>query len=624
VFHSIVIALLVIVVLVWLQRSLVRIGPTEVGLIGKRWSATRLKGENPVAFHGEAGYQAKLLMPGLRYVIWPLFWVERKPWVQIPPGQIGIIVAQIGESLPEGSRTAIYKQAFGSFTDLTAFIENHGQKGIQRKLLLPGALLPLHPVAFVVLTKGQRFGKPFSGLADMKVPGDNPFDLQIVPSASDRDGSDVIGVVTSFEGAPLEGGDIASRLGGFDDIASAEKVAGTPDTALIELILATKNHLHHNYQDGQAFLDNGGKVGVQHDPLLPGSYAINPFLFQVALQPMLVVEQGQVAVIKSYVGLPTENTSGDDFKFGALVKPGHRGVWREPIRTGKYAINPHCYSKEIVPTSILTLQWSNAPAEEHMLDKNLGPIVAKSKEGFEFTMDLDVQIHVPDVQAPRLISMTGTMQNLVDEILQAAVGNHFRDKLQSMTAVQFIEERQGVQEQAYAHIADKLKEYAAVETRGVYIQAMAMPKEITDVLKSRLVAAEQEDTYAAMQKAEVARRASEQAKGIADNQAELAKSDVSKEIARNQADARKSQADGEAEYIRKTASAEGLGKAEGYAKQVEVLGQAGTTIVNSLGTLKDLKDGTQIMPQVIVGAGGDLLQAVLARFAVPTVPATTE
>jgi hypothetical protein len=40
----------------------------------------------------------------------------------------------------------------------------------------------------------------------------------------------------------------------------------------------------------------------------------------------------------------------------------------------------------------------------------------------------------------------------VDEVLQAAVGNHFRDTLQSMPAVHFIETRQQVQRTAYERI----------------------------------------------------------------------------------------------------------------------------------------------------------------------------
>ena len=38
--------------------------------------------------------------------------------------------------------------------------------------------------------------------------------------------------------------------------------------------------------------------------------------------------------------------------------PGHQGIWREPLRTGKYTLNPRIYEAEIVPTSILTLNWS--------------------------------------------------------------------------------------------------------------------------------------------------------------------------------------------------------------------------------------------------------------------------
>jgi len=110
---------------------------------------------------------------------------------------------------------------------------------------------------------------------------------------------------------------------------------------------------------------------------------------------MLVVEQGQVAVIKAYVGLATVDISGPEFKFGSLVRPGHRGIWQEPLRTGKYPINPRCYQAEIVPTLILTLNWAEVISEAHRLDARLESIEAKSREGFVFTLDLQVQIHVP-------------------------------------------------------------------------------------------------------------------------------------------------------------------------------------------------------------------------------------
>ena len=91
---------------------------------------------------------------------------------------------------------------------------------------------------------------------------------------------------------------------------------------------------------------------------------------------------------------------------------------REPLRTGKYPINPRCYAAEVVPTSILTLNWAQAVSQAHNLDSQLSPIEGKSREGFVFRIDLQVQIHVPDTKAPKVISMVGTMQNLVNEVLQ--------------------------------------------------------------------------------------------------------------------------------------------------------------------------------------------------------------
>jgi len=63
--------------------SIFNIGQTEVGLVSKRFGK-RLPDENPIAMNGEAGYQAKLLMPGFRFKLWFLYSVKKFPWVQVP------------------------------------------------------------------------------------------------------------------------------------------------------------------------------------------------------------------------------------------------------------------------------------------------------------------------------------------------------------------------------------------------------------------------------------------------------------------------------------------------------------------------------------------------------------
>ncbi|MDI6830593.1 MAG: SPFH domain-containing protein [Actinomycetota bacterium] len=629
------IAVAVIVpVLLLVLPSFRRIGPTQVGLVTKRFSFKKLSEDNPIAFRGEAGYQAELLMPGLRFKFWIVFRVEKYPWVQVPAGEIGVVIAQVGAPLPIGAKSAVYRREFGNFTDLEGFIANGGQKGVQRPVLPPGTMVPIHPVAFLVITKDKVYGLPVSpelkkladrdGILTPQSFGLHPNHLDLVrispqPSPGGEHLIDMVGIVTTYEGDPLPSGAIASRLGAFEDIAEMER-QGASDLELIEALLGSKNNLHNNYQDFQAFLDNGGKIGLQHDPLLYGAYALNPFLVGVELVPMLVVEQGQVAVIKAYVGLSTVDTSGVEFKFGSLVRPGHRGIWQEPLRTGKYPINPRVYQAEIVPTAILTLNWAEATSEAHLLDRQLKQIVAKSREGFIFAIDLQVQIHVPDTRAPKVISMVGTMQNLVNEVLQAAVGNHFRDKLQSMQAVQFIETRQKVQEEAYDHIRAKLDDYQ-VETKGVYIQDVVFPPDLVRVLTEREIARQEIETFQRQKDAQVQRIETEQAKGTADMQAELAKSKVGVDIKINDANARKAEADGEAFYIRQTGAARGaeveavgMARAKAYKAQVEALGQGPTALVNSVDALS--RSGVSFVPQILVAGGGNggVLEALAAQL----------
>lgn len=614
------VAVPLIVLAILILPSIRVIGPDQVGLVIKRFGLKKLREGEVIAFHGEAGYQADLLLPGWRFKLWIVYRVSKHPMVQIPAGQIGVVIAQVGKPLDPGAKSGVYRKEFGDFRDLRKFVALGGQKGVQRPVLPPGTVAPIHPVGFLVITKDRVYGVPISPeLQAQKRLGPEtwglkPEDLMVtviepirrrLPSG-EIEQVDVVGIVETFEGPPLDPGDIAGRLGGFSDIEELE-ARGADDLELVNAVLNSKNVLHNNYQDYQAFLDHGGRIGIQHDPLLYGAYNLNPFLVRVTQVPMLVVEQGEVAVIKSYVGLEPRDVSGGEFRFGTLVRPGHRGIWREPLRTGKYAINPYCYDHEIVPTYILTLNWALQTSEAHKLDRHLSQIVAKSREGFVFKIDLQVQIHIPDVQAPRVISAVGTMENLVDEVLQAAVGNHFRDKLQSMPAIMFIENRQRVQEEALEHISRQLRVYN-VDTRGVFIQDVILPEQLVEVLTQREIANQQIQTFRKQQEAETVRIETERQRGTADQQAELARSTVGIQIAKNQAAARIAQAEGEATYLEQVGTAKaaevravGLARAEAYAKQVEALGADYTALVNAVTALAG---GQQpFVPEVLVTGG---------------------
>ena len=231
-----IVAVAVVAVVVFM--SFWNIGPTEVGLVRKRFSLKRLRSGSPVALYGEAGYQADLLTTGLRFKLWPLFTVTRHPIVQIPAGQIGVVIAQVGNALPIGAKSAEYKPDFGNFQDVRAFMTGSGQKGVQRSVLPPGTVAPIHPVGFLVVAKNHVYGVPVAeeyvhllrdkngggfthkafGLSDdqMKV-------VRIEPrTAADGKVVDMVGIVTTLEGSPSPKGAMANRLGDFEDIAALE------------------------------------------------------------------------------------------------------------------------------------------------------------------------------------------------------------------------------------------------------------------------------------------------------------------------------------------------------------------------------------------------------------------
>ncbi|HSP56068.1 MAG TPA: hypothetical protein VLS25_10820, partial [Dehalococcoidia bacterium] len=85
-----------------------------------------------------------------------------------------------------------------------------------------------------------------------------------------------VGMIESIDGLPLEPGRIFAR-----------RVEG-----------------HDTYQDGEAFLRNGGQKGPQVDVLPPGQYRINTYLFTVRNLPAVYIAQGQVGVVNARDGEP--------------------------------------------------------------------------------------------------------------------------------------------------------------------------------------------------------------------------------------------------------------------------------------------------------------------------------
>ncbi|MCA0228797.1 hypothetical protein LCH21_05140 [Patescibacteria group bacterium] len=634
----IVIGLVVLIVLFVFAKSFMFVREGYNAFLTKNFGGKSLENNGFIALNGENGIQPGALATGPHLRLWPMFSNRKVPIISIPDKTFGIVISQVGAPIPTGATSAAYKPEYGNFQDVKSFVDNGGQQGVQRHVLTPGTYT-IHPDAFIVVTVNGTYGRPVNRDAEQMVQLAQSKDLHYVTIPTDQ-----VGILTALDGPPLEPGTIAGRIGSFDDIRSLE-ASNASSNEVIQTVLGDHNALHNNYQDAQAFLDAGGRRGLQHDVLRSGDYAINPFLFKVDLQPMLVVEQGQVAVIKAYVGLPTEDKSGETYKFGSIVAPGHEGIWSDVIRTSKKGLNQTIYQPIIVPTSILQLNWADNVESEHGLDRELSTIVAKSNDAFEFAIELQVQIHIPDTNAAKVIGSVESIAKLVNEVLQAAVGNYFRDTLSKLAATDFIQTRSSVQQKATEYIKEYLNEYF-VEVRGVYIQDVRLPDDLAEVLRTREIANQKKQTYGAQKDAENARIDMEAMKGQADMQQQKAAAQVSVEINRANAEAAVAKATGDRKVLEELGAGEaakiraigeangsaaralGEGQAAGYQAQRDAIGAGQTAAVAVVDALS--KSQTPYMPQTLITGGGgggnllELLQLLVAQATTSKPQGTTE
>lgn len=157
-----IIAIILLVVVLFIISCFVYIGPKERGLLTKKFGAPLPQGDI-IAFNGEAGYQANLVQPGWRFVLKPIFSIAKIPLVQTTANGGGIIISQIGQDIPTGFINATGENlTLDDFRDPKLFLSKGGQKGIQRIMLPVSTSMEVHPIAFLVRTTQDIYGKPLT------------------------------------------------------------------------------------------------------------------------------------------------------------------------------------------------------------------------------------------------------------------------------------------------------------------------------------------------------------------------------------------------------------------------------------------------------------------------------
>jgi uncharacterized membrane protein YqiK len=525
--------LAVSILVLMVAMSAVLIRENQVGVVVKRFAvgAKALPESRVVALNGEAGYQAKTLPPGFHTGYW--FWqyrVLKYPLTAIPPGKIGLVIANDGDPMPV-DRILCRAVDCDNFQDTEKFLRGGGQKGRQAAILTTG-LYRINPILF-----------------------------QVVPDISiTKIDSDKVGIITVLDGAPMPVGQMAAKP--------------TPG--------------HDDFQSPDAFIRNGGVRGLQEQIILAGNYNINPWFAEIEEHPLLEVPIGHVGVVVSFVGEDLRDISGEAFTHGNIVRQGGKGVWDAPLYPGKHALNPRIMKVELVPTTNIVLNWASARSEAHKLDEKLSTITVRSKDGFTFNLDVSQIINIGATKAPWVISRVGSVRNLVAQVLEPIVGNYFRNSAQNYSVLDFLTNRAERQQEARKHISDAIREYD-VQSVDTLIGDITPPGDLMNTLTARKIAEEQQKTFQVEEQTQRTRQELERQKALADKQRELMNSEQDVKVAEMHAKAAVESAQGDSHVASRRAEGEALARrsiGEAEAAIVAVKGRNEAEAIRAIGQAK--------------------------------------
>lgn len=570
----VVVALVLLVILPSVTLGLVIISERQVGVVVKKFDLKRrsLEPGKLIALNGAPGYQADTLAPGWHLGYWPwMYTVHKVPVTVIPQGEIGLVVANDGASIP-AQRILAKVIECDDFQNARQFLTNGGEKGRQLGILTAGTYR-INTALFTIITADN------APVHDM-----SPDDLKVYQVEPD-----MVGIVTTLDGEPIAEGEIAGLY--MDG--------------------------HDNFQNAQAFMDAGGKRGLQEQVLLSGLWNLNPWFVQVEQVPMTAIPIGYVGVVISFIGKAHEDISGIEFKHGDLVHVGHKGVWATPLYPGKHPLNTRVMRVELVPTTNIVLNWASR-TEAHNYDNKLSSITVRSSDGFGFTLDVSQIIHIGMMEAPKVISRVGSVQNLVDHVLQPIVGNYFRNAAQTYTVLDFLIARSERQAEAAQHIVRALRTYD-VEAIDTLIGDINPPEKLMETLTDRKIAEEQRKTYQVQQAAQEQRQLLVRETAQANIQQDMVAAERSVNIAELHAQAEVQRANGEAQAVRLIAQGEaeairakGEAQADAYRAGAQAMGVDGYTAVQLMQVVG--QNHIRILPEIMVGGSegkGSIAEALL-------------
>ncbi len=645
-------------------QSIIVVGGREIAVIERRWLGRNMPRGRVLAMWREVGIQARTLGPGLHVLIPYLYKARKTPFTIIGEEEVGVVESIDGSPIPAGKIFARVAREHNSFQDGEAFLDNGGEKGPQLEILPPGnyrinpVLFNVRNISAIIVDKGKigivtaMDGGPIAvgRLLAQKAAGHSNYEngeafilnggqkgpqIEILLPGTYRINTDLfhveireatiipsgkVGLVTALDGVPL------------------------PETEYVAKAVPG----HNDFQDASQFLLSGGQRGPQYDVLKPGTYYINPLMFEIQLDDVAVVERGQVAVVVSNVGEEppqvrqiVEETArregGAEVRASQaaetekrlavgieryVVPKGFRGIQQEVAGPGIYYLNRRAFIVYVIDTTNITIDWDDSQ------QTHFDPLKVISRDGFEISVSVKVIIRVRPDQAPYMVAKIGSIDNLIQHVIHPMIDSSFRNQASSTSAMNFMQDRQDEQHKAEERARAELEKYH-VECVSVLICQITLPQQLMDTQTMKIIAQQQQAMYEEQQKAERTRIATEKTRAEAEQQKNLVEAEIGVKIAEQNKQKAIRSAEGDAEGIRLRAEGEAKGirargeaeaskimaigesTARAYELQYRALGQEGVTAIE---IAKQIAAGNvKVTPDFLV-QGGDNLGGLLSAY----------
>lgn len=251
------------------------------------------------------------------------------------------------------------------------------------------------------------------------------------------------------------------------------------------------------------FLGGTGDRGIQRDVLLPGTYKLNPYAYEVRLVKMVEIEPGHVGVIAARSG---RNSTGQ------LAEPGERGVQKRVLEPGLYALNPEANSVESIevgfnqitmahagklPETQTTGQLQNRanvdrPQKADSTNKPvLNAVKFPSSDGFEIMIDVTLLWQLLPQDAPEVFARYGNIHKIEENILIPQINSTARIKGSTFGAVDFIvgDKREEFQ-RAFQETIEKTLKDKRLQVDLALVQDTLVPDNISGPIQDSRIAAE--------------------------------------------------------------------------------------------------------------------------------------